>query len=148
MPEINWIKLDKPPVEEFGWFVVSVVPRNYSSNNKGIVSDNEWIKSFGFTKAWLNNGDFWEPSHHEYQSRCITEYVTHYSKCPNTPLLESPHTPFQKKAWNMYDRPSEEKLSELAKTVWENIQKDSGKEINPYAFIKGFISAFAYMGIK
>lgn len=148
---MEWNSFKKLPSKGFGWFCVATVPRNHSGSplkdKCDLKGDNEWREDFGFTKAWLNNGRWYDHGVSNKSTVDITEYVTHWAECPKVPELTESHIQ-EKEKWNMYDREHRESLMKLAMEQWEKDQKTNPNAVNPHAYSYGFYSAFALMGVR
>lgn len=132
------------PKKTFGWFGVAVVPRNHSGSDDkdktvSLETDNSWREKFGFTKAWLNNGEWFEPDPYGSRSRNITRFVTHWCELPKVPILTEIHTHPQN--WRLNERMTRDELIELANEIKKDYKLKN-------RFVDGFIAAFHSMGIK
>jgi hypothetical protein len=154
---MNWKSIKEGPHEGWGWFVVATVPKNHSGSREEPVTqadlalDNDWRRSFGFEKAWLNNGRFYTGSMHDNKSVDITEYVTHWDYPPEVPELTEPHQ-YTSNRCSIYDRDSEEDVRKIALTQIINkrgfIGLINNKDyVEPKSFVSGFVAAFKFLGI-
>ncbi len=146
---MEWKSISSPPEEQYGWFAVAVLPRNHSGAKDGdkcdLDGDNRWRDSFGFSKAWLNNGRWFEPSSTGGMSNDITELVTHWDYLPKVPILDASFVPTEI-GW--LDRAkSREDIRLLAYKEWENDQKTNPNTVNPEAFAYGFYMAMRFAGL-
>ena len=143
---MNWIDIREKPNEKFGWFAVAVLPKNHSGSTHeqktNLDGDNNWRKSFGFTKAWLNNGEWYEPNTTGMRCNNITNLVTHWSYLPEVPVLEKPFYG-GKEPW-LSSKMNQEAIKEVAKKEFESLQY-KGKYAD---FEKGFLASFEFMGIR
>lgn len=147
---MNWKEVNKKPIEAFGWFAVAILPRNHSGSDEkdssNLDGDNSWRKSFGFTKAWLNNGEWYEADSIGYRSNNITRFVTHWDYLPEVPVLSES---FKHSAtWKLNEKPNKEQMRELAMKEWENYQKINPNSVNPDAFSYGFMAALRLIGLR
>jgi hypothetical protein len=147
---MNWKEVNKMPTETYGWFAVATLPRNHSgsgeNDNTDLAGDNSWRKSFGFTKAWLNNGEWYEADSTGYRSNNITRFVTHWDYLPEVPILtESFKHPAN---WRLNERPNKEQMRELAMKELETDQKTNPNPVNPDAYSYGFIAALRFIGLR
>jgi len=146
---MEWKKVENLPKEKCGWFSVAILPRNHSGSGLGdetkLEGDNLWRKSFGFTKAWFNNGEWFEANMHGHGSNNITELVTHWDYLPNVPILTETFTSSRD---YVFDRKlNKEQVRKLSMEQWEANQKSNPSIVNPEAFSCGFMSAMKLMGI-
>ena len=141
---MNWIKSNELPKRPYGWFAAALVPRNHSETKD---LDNDWRSSFGFTKAWFNNGRWFESDAHGHGMRDVTDRVTHWAEMPQVPELtdvfESSDNNFLERSRN-----SREYLTKLAMEQLEEGAKTNPSAVNPHAFVYGFIAAFRLIGIR
>lgn len=143
---MEWKEIKTMPKEKFGWFAVAVLPRNHSgSEHKGktdLEGDNNWRNSFGFTKAWLNNSEWYEPNTTGMRTNEITNLVTHWAYLPKVPILTdifySKKDPFLSPKMNL------EQVIKVAKERY----KENENKISEESFVDGFISCFDFMGIR
>lgn len=148
---MNWKEIKDKPLEQYGWFAVAVLPRNHSGSDMGykedLKGDNSWRKSYGFSKAWLNNGEWYEPSHTGSRNNNITRLVTHWDYLPEVPELKEPFYHTGNERFN--EKPDKEFFRELAMKHWEEDQKTNPKPVNPEAYNYGFITAVrGFLGLK
>lgn len=146
---MDWKKITTNPPINFGWFVVATLPRNHSGslekNKTNLEGDNSWRKSFGFSKAWFNNGEWYEPSIVGNKSENISKLVTHWDYLPEVPILNESFLFTDK--WTMYEKLNKEELKNLAKKEWGNNQKYfPNQNITLEDFSLGFIKAFEFLG--
>lgn len=143
---MNWKESNIKPVEKFGWFAVAVLPRNHSGSSdehkSDLNGDNDWRKSFGFTKAWFNNNEWYEPNTTGMRTNNITNLVTHWSYLPEVPILENAFIG-GKEPW-LSPKMNQEAIKEVAKQEFKNL-KYKGKYED---FEKGFLASFEFMGIR
>lgn len=116
---------------------VATVPGNHSGSHKenkcDLKSDNEWRKKFGFSKAWLNNGNWYEPDHIGMRCKDITELVTHWGYLPEVPELTEIFTYTDKRIFNQKET-NEEWIKIAQKTHNEN----DHNEFSFDDYIKGY----------
>ncbi len=67
----EWKKVDDNYPFIDGWCVVILGPVNMEYKN--YKEHINWIKSFGFEKAWCNNGNFWIADYHGHKSIDVTK---------------------------------------------------------------------------
>jgi len=148
---MEWNSFKKIPPKAFGWYCVATLPRNHSGHpsvkNGSLKGDNEWRQSFGFTKAWLNNGRWFEADISTKRATDITAYVTHWAECPKVPELTETHVQ-EKESFDLYDKHHKESIIKMAMEQWENDQKTNSEKVNPNAYAYGFYSAFSLLGIR
>ena len=146
---MEWKKVEELPKEKYGWFAVAILPSNHSGSGlgdaTGLEGDNSWREDFGFSKAWFNNGEWFEANMHGRRSNNITELVTHWGYLPKVPVLTEIFTSSRD---YVFDRKlNEEQIRELSMEQWEANQKSNPSIVNPMAFSCGFMSAMRLMGI-
>ncbi len=146
---MDWKEISSPPKEQHGWFAVAVLPRNHSGSQEkdkcDLEGDNGWRKSFGFSKAWFNNGQWFEPSSTGGRSNNVTEIVTHWDYMPEVPVLATSFTPT---SIGWLDRAkSKEDIRNIAYREWEFDQKTNPNAVNPEAFAYGFYVAMRFAGL-
>lgn len=143
---MNWKEIKIKPKEEFGWFAAAVLPRNHSGSDSehktSLEGDNNWRESFGFTKVWLNNGEWYEPNNTGMRSNNITNLVTHWDYLPKVPVLTE--TFYGGKSPWLNTKLSKEDIKKLAKIEFENQRIDG----NYQDFERGFLSVFEFMGLR
>ena len=143
---MNWKELSIKPKEKFGWFAVAVLPLNHSGSEHemktNLEGDNDWRKRFGFTKAWLNNGEWYEPDATGFRTRNITNLVTHWDYLPEVPVLEK--TFYGGKDDFMSAKMTKKQIKEVAEKEWAKIKE----EVNYKDFEKGFLASFEFMGFR
>lgn len=143
---MNWKEIKIKPEEKFGWFAVAVLPRNHSGSNDeqktDLKGDNSWRESFGFTKAWLNNGAWYEPNNTGNRSNNITNLVTHWDYLPSVPVLTE--TFFGGKNDWLSPKLSKNDIKEIAKMQFEKQKTDCSYK----DFEKGFLAVFEFMGLR
>jgi hypothetical protein len=148
---MNWKEVNKMPAESYGWFAVAVLPRNHSGSGEkdstDLAEDNSWRKSFGFTKAWLNNGEWYEPNSHGYGNDNITRLVTHWDYLPEVPILSESFKCSDTRNFFLNEKLNKEQMRELAMKEWENDQKTNPNPVNPDAYSYGFIAALRLIGL-
>lgn len=150
---MKWYTLDKKPTKGFGWFAVAQLPKNHSGSNSNdknidINGDNSWRKSFGFEKAWLNNGRWFAGSVRTKNSVDITPYITHWAELPDVPILTEPFHSENENVLGIYDKDTKEQVEKLAWKLWEEDQKTNPSSVNPHAYVYGFVSALKFLGIE
>ena len=143
---MNWKEISIKPENNYGWFAVAVLPRNHSGSDEeqktDLYGDNDWRESFGFTKAWLNNGEWYEPNNTGIRSNNITNLVTHWDYLPKVPVLTE--TFYGGKTPWLSPKLSKDDIKELAKKEYEK-----QKFICDYQdFEKGFLAVFEFMGLR
>lgn len=143
--QIDWKEITNPPKEKFGWFVVAVLPLNHSGsehkNKTNLKGDNDWREKFGFTKAWLNNGEWYEPNTTGMRTNNITHLVTHWDYCPKVPVLNSVFISSKQHPFN--SKLSTEQIKTIAKKEFD--KNPIGNYID---FERGFLKTFDFMGIN
>jgi len=153
--ELDWKPFNEPPKEKFGWFAIAVLPRNHAGsiaeldiNNSGLDGDNKWRDKFGFSKGWLNNGEWYDSEPQARGMREVTEYVTHWAYLPKVPTLTEIHRFNGRTAW-LNRRQTRQELLTLGHKIWEEDAATNPKPANPHAFAYGIYCAFVKMfGIK
>jgi len=147
---MEWESITTKPNEGYGWFTVATLPRNHSGSgekdNIDIEGDNRWRKSFGFSKAWLNNGEWYEPDATGNRCNNITRFVTHWGYLPEVPEITEPF--YHPATWRMNERIGGEKMKELAGKQWELDQKTNPHPVNSDAYVYGFIAALRFIGLR
>ncbi len=147
---MEWKSIKTKPTESYGWFAVATLPINHAGSDatdKGNVDgDNRWRKRFGFTKAWLNNGEWYEPDSIGYRCNNITRYVTHWGYLPEVPELTEPFIHGDERKLN--ERKNKEQMVKLAGEQWEKDQKANPNPVNPDAYIYGFLAALRFIGLR
>ena len=142
---MDWKEIKNPPKEKFGWFVVAVVPGNHSGAVHGdktdLAGDNSWREQYGFTKAWLNNGEWYEPNHTGNRSYEITNLVTHWDYPPAVPELTKTH--YGGKDSRFYGKPTEEEITKIAE---KEFLKTGLSRFKKKVFIEGFLKSFEFLG--
>lgn len=146
---MNWKQVNNGPIESHGWFAVARLPKNHSGSgekdNTELSGDNSWRKSFGFTKAWFNNGEWYESDPTGYRCKNITRLVTHWDYLPEVPVLSESFQHSGNPRFN--EMPNREQIRELAMRQWEIDQKSNPKSVNPTAYSYGFIAALRLIGV-
>lgn len=148
---MNWKEASKMPDKGYGWFAVATLPRNHSGSDEkdstDLAGDNEWRKSFGFTIAWLNNGEWYEADHTGSRRTVnITRFVTHWDHLPEVPTMTEP---FKYPGAARYsERQGKELMQDFAMKSWEEDQKTNPNPVNPYAYSYGFLSALRLIGLR
>ena len=143
---MEWKEIKQMPKEKFGWFAVAKLPRNHSGSEHecktDLEADNRWRESFGFTKAWLNNSEWYEPNSTGMRTDNITNLVTHWDYLPKVPILTDIF--YSKKDCFLSSKMNLEEVIKVAKSRYN----ESDKKIDEESFIDGFISSFDFMGIR
>lgn len=146
---INWKEVKERPRESFGWYSVAVLPVNHSgsgdSNETDLKGDNNWRKSFGYSKAWYNNGEWYEANMHGYRSNNITNLVTHWGNLPEVPDITEPFE--HSSGFKFNEKITVEEVTKLSMDRWEEDQKTNPNSVNPTAYSYGFISALRFLGL-
>jgi hypothetical protein len=78
-------KNDYPKV--FGWYAVALNPVNQDEFIDEPTRMNSWRESFGYSKVWYNDNDFYEPNSHGFGNDVVTKRVTHWDELPSVPLF-------------------------------------------------------------
>jgi hypothetical protein len=150
MKTMNWKEINKMPTEKYGWFAVATLPRNHSGSGEkdstDLAGDNSWRKSFGFTKAWFNNGEWYEADPIGYRNNNITRFVTHWDYLPEVPMLSESFKHLSN--WRLNERPNKEQMRELAIKEWEKEQKINPNPVNSEDYSYGFIAALQFIGLR
>jgi hypothetical protein len=148
---INWKPVTEQPKKGFGWFAVARLPKNHSgsaeSTEVNTEGDNSWRRSFGFSKAWLNNGEWWEADVHAKQSINITGLVTHWAELPEVPELTEPFYSTHKGSWLWSTKNKQEWKEHILKELKKE-KKCLSSEFytdNEEDFAKGFMYALAIL---
>lgn len=76
---INWNDINELLPSRIGWYLVVLMPKNYTDFTDNKVAMNAWIESFGIEKLWYNNSAFWK-DHLEINDRIL--YWAHLPKVP------------------------------------------------------------------
>lgn len=143
---VIWNTVDKLPKKGFGWYGVAILPVNHSGNEGhenhrvDLAGDNLWRESYGFTKAWLNNGQWFEADMHGYSSREITHLVTHWSMLPKVPIIETVHN--GKEGW--LSKPMD--LAESCE-ISHKAYLDNNREVDLGSYQSGYMDALMVMGV-
>lgn len=94
---MEWKLFEASAVIPHGWYAVAVLPKNHSGSlspeKTDLEGDNSWRESFGFEKAWHNNGNFFVADPFSYGTCKITDLVTHYANLPTVPTITRSHEP-------------------------------------------------------
>lgn len=147
---MNWKEITQMPTKTYGWFAVATLPRNHSGSgekdNTDLAGDNSWRKSFGFTRAWLNDGEWYEADPTGYRCNNITRFVTHWDYLPEVPVLSEPFNHSANRRLN--EKPNKEQMRELAMKGWEKDQKTNPNSVDPDAYSYGFIAALQFIGLR
>ena len=80
---IDWYKYkDRCDVlREFGWCLVILKLNFKECDDEGLDYNNQ-VASYGFEKAWFNNGDFWVVNPHGRGTEKVTDRVALVAKLP------------------------------------------------------------------
>ena len=81
---ITWYKYKDrySALREFGWCLVILKPKNFKECDDEGLDYSDWIASYGFEKAWFNNGDFWVANPHGYGTEKVTDRVALVAPLP------------------------------------------------------------------
>lgn len=142
---MEWNDVNIRPKEGYGWFAVAVLPKNHSGSGDDekcdLKGDNSWRSEFGFSKAWFNNGEWYEADPNGNRTNNITRFVTHWGELPEVPELTKTHV--HPNSWRFNERTNDKELKKMAEDRFVLHYSDCEE----HSYKEGFMDAFKILGL-